>query len=132
MPVLDAIQKKEEMKIGRRKVAEILTHKSGVEILVVNRTRKDYVRGRGNKMITHGIREDQGGWPIESTILSRLKRRGIPLIAVRVRDDKSVYMSRMSDWLAHSEVYTRRKRNGSVQRTLSHSHWHEKSGKIKI
>lgn len=72
MPLLDAIQKKEPMKIGRKTVGEVLTHKNGMKILLVNRTVKDIVRGK-NKMISHAMEEDEACWPVESLLLSRMK-----------------------------------------------------------
>lgn len=94
------------MKIGRRKVAELLTHKSGHKILLVNRTMKDVVKGRGNKMISHAMEEDEACWPVESLLLSRMKHRGIPLLAVQVKSNKSVYMSRLASWISDSKVHT--------------------------
>lgn len=129
---LEAIQKREAMKIGRRKVAEILTHKNGQKILLVNRSMKDVIRGRGNKFISHAMEEDDACWPVETLLLSRMKNRGIYLLAVKVREDKSIYMSRLKDWIDTSSVYTRRKRNGSFQRILPFSRFSVRRGQIKL
>lgn len=120
------------MKIGRRKVAELLTHKSGHKILLVNRTMKDVVKGRGNKMISHAMEEDEACWPVESLLLSRMKHRGIPLLAVQVKSNKSVYMSRLASWISDSKVHTGRKRNGSVQRILPFSFFLKREGDVKL
>lgn len=132
MHLLDAIQKKEPMKIGRKTVGEVLTHKSGIKILMVNRTVKDIVRGRDNKMISHAMENDEACWPVESLLLSRMKRRGIDLLAIQIKANKAIYMSRLSSWIDHSATYTRRKRNGSFQRILPLSHFLVKPGLIKL
>ena len=131
MPLLDAIQKKEPMKIGRKTVGEVLTHKNGIKILLVNRTVKDIVRGK-NKMISHAMEEDEACWPVESLLLSRMKRRGIDLLAIQIKANKAVYMSRLSSWIDHSATYTRRKRNGSFQRILPFSYFVVKPGTMKL
>lgn len=120
------------MKIGRKTVAEILTHKDGHKILMVNRTTRDIVRGSGNKMISHAMEEDEAFWPVESLLLSRMKRRGINLLAVNIKSTKAMYISRLSSWIDHSQTYTRRKRNGSFQRMLSFSHFAHRPGNIKL
>ena len=132
MPQLKPIQKKEQIKVGRKVVAEVLTHKNGKTILVVNRTMKDIVRSRDAKMITHGMEDGSAAWPVETLLLSRMKRRGIDLLAVRVKANKAMYLSRFSSWLEHSEVYIKRKRNGSMQRTLTFDHFAERPGIIKL
>lgn len=131
MPLLDAIQKKEPMKIGRKTVGEVLTHKNGMKILLVNRTVKDIVRGK-NKMISHAMEEDEACWPVESLLLSRMRKRGIDLLAVQIKASKTVYMSRLSSWIDHSATYTRRKRNGSFQRILPFSYFVVKPGIMKL
>ncbi len=131
MHLLDAIQKREPMKIGRKTVGEVLTHKNGVKILMVNRTVKDIVRGR-NKMISHAMEEDEACWPVESLLLSRMKKRGIDLLAIQIKANKAVYMSRLSSWIEHSATYTRRKRNGSFQRILPFSYFAVKPGVTKL
>lgn len=132
MTRLEPIQRKEEMKIGRKVVAEILTHKNGNKILVVNRTIKDIVRGNGNKMISHAMEEDEACWPVETIILSRMKKRGINLLAIKIKSNKAMYLSRLSSWIGHSSTYTRRKRNGSFQRILPFSYFAVKQGVIKL
>lgn len=129
---LEAIQKREVMKIGRKKVAEILTHKNGHKILLVNRSMKDVIRGRDNKLISHAMEEDDACWPVETLLLSRMKNRGIDLLAVKVREDKALYLSRLKDWIEASSVYTRRKRNGSFQRILPFSRFAVRRGEIKL
>ncbi|MDX5412856.1 MAG: hypothetical protein LPK02_07390 [Rhodobacterales bacterium] len=133
MMELDPIEDREPMKIGRKTVGEVLTYRNGVKMLMVKRTVKDIVRGgKDNKMISHAMEEDLAGWPVETLLLSRMKNRGIHLLAVEVRDDKSVYVSRLSSWLDHSAIYFKRRRNGSVQRWLSFNHFVKKPGKIKL
>jgi len=132
MQLLDAIQRRESMKIGRKSVAQVLTHKNGVKILVVNRTVKDIVRGHGNKMISHAMEEDQACWAVETILLSRMKNRGIHILAIKIKANKTVYASRLSSWIDHSETYTKRKRNGSFQRILPFSHFALKQGVIKL
>lgn len=131
--MLDAIQKREPMKIGRKTVAEILTHKDGHKILMVNRTVKDIVRGgRDNKMISHAMETDEAYWPVESLLLSRMKRRDIHLLMIYIKASKSYYVSRLASWIDHSQTYARRKRNGSVQRILPFSQFIHKPGQIKL
>jgi len=132
MPVLDPIQKTEAIKIGRKKAADLLTHKNGFQILVVNRTMKDIVRGRGNKLISHGMEADEACWPMETLLLSRMRLRKVPLIAIKVKSNQALYVSRLSSWMNDSAIYNRRKRNGSVQRILSMSHFSERPGIIKL
>lgn len=130
---LDQVEDRDPMKIGRKKVGEILTFRNGVKMLVVNRTVKDIVRGgKDNKMISHAMEENLAGWPVETLLLSRMKNRGIHLLGVEVKDDKSFYVSRLSSWLDHSAVYLVRRRNGSVQRWLTFNHFIKKPGKIKL
>tara|TARA_R110000851_G_scaffold59347_7_gene137368 strand:- start:3346 stop:3741 length:396 start_codon:yes stop_codon:yes gene_type:complete len=131
MDLLEAIQKREAMKIGKRTVAEILTHKNGIQMLMVNRTLKDIIRGR-NKLISHAMEEDQACWPVETILLSRMKRMEIGLLVVNIKASNTTYISRLSDWIDESSVYTRRKRNGSFQRILPMSFFQMKAGKIKI
>lgn len=129
---LDDIQRREAMKIGRRKAAEILTHKNGHKILLINRTMKDVVRGRDNKMITHAMEGDEACWPVESLLLSRMKHQGIHLLAIQIKTTKALYISRLSSWIDESTVFNGRRRNGSVQRLLSFSHFIAKPGTLKI
>lgn len=130
--MLDAIQKKEVMKIGRKNAAEILTHKNGHKILMVNRTIKDIVRGRGNVFISHAMENDEACWPVESILLSRARNRGVTFIAIRVRDDKSVYMSPLTAWINESRTFGGRRRNGSAQRILPFSFFAKKAGVVKV
>ncbi len=131
--MLDAIQKREPMKIGRKTVAEILTHKDGYKILQINRTTKDIIRGgKDNKMISHAMESDEAYWPVESLLLSRMKRRDIHLLLIHIKASKSFYISRLASWIDHSQTYSRRKRNGSFQRILPFSHFIHKPGQIKL
>lgn len=130
---LDLIEDSEPMKIGRKKVGEVLTLTNGQKMLVVNRTTKDIVKGgKDNKMISHAMGEDLAGWPVETLLLSRMKMRGINLLGVKVKEDKSFYVSRLKSWLDHSNVYLVRRRNGSVQRWLTFNHFVKKQGKMKL
>lgn len=132
MAKLDPVEKTEDMMIGRKKAAKIITRRDGVKILEVTRTMKDVIRGRDNKMISHAMETDEACWPVESLLLSRMKNREIHLLVIRVRDTKALYISRLADWVDHSATYTRRKRNGSIQRILSFSHFSLKPGIIKL
>ena len=132
MHVLDPIQKTEDMKIGRKVVGQVLTHKNGQQILLINRTTNDIIRGQSNKMISHGMETGEAGWPVETILLSRMKMRGINLIAIKIKANKAVYVSRLSSWIRHSTTYTRRKRNGSYQKVLPFEHFVLKAGIMKL
>lgn len=132
MPLLEAIQKKEPMKLNGKKVGQILTHKNGTKILVINRTSRDIVRLGDNKLISHAMETDQACWPVETPLLTHMKNEGIDLLAINVKATKSYHISRLSSWIAESTVYYKRQRNRSIQRILPFSFFKSKHGAIKL
>jgi len=128
---LDPVQKREAMKIGRRKVGEAITYRNGVSLLVLQRSMKDVVRGKGNSLISHAMEEEQACWPVETLLLSRMKMRHIHLLAIKVRENKAIYISRLSSWIDDSAIYNR-KRNGSFQRILPFGYFTIRPGIMKL
>lgn len=132
MPQLKPIQRREEMRIGRKKVAEIITHKNGHRVVVVHRTMRDVLRGKGNAFISHAMQDGSACWSVETHILSRMKALGLELIAVKVRASGALYLTTLSRFIEDSKVLTTRKRNGSIQRSLPLTAFSERRGVVKL
>lgn len=132
MTKLADIQSRLPFRIGRKKVGEILTHKNGEQIVLLNRSTKDVERGKGNVYISHGIADGIAAWPVETLVLSTMRLRGIRFVGIRVRETKDIYITTLRRFVDHSVVMSYRKRNGSMQRSLPFQHWGRSDLRVKL
>lgn len=124
-----AVVSEEDIKIGRRVVAKLSTLDGGAQVVTVKRSLKDVVLRKGIGLISHGIEEDTAAWPVETYILTRMKRQGIPFLIIDVKETKERYVSRLDSWIEEATVYYKRRRNGSSQHILTFPHFERRQRK---
>ena len=103
----------ERIKLGRRLVGGLYEAPSG-PIFMAYRWIADIYRGAA-KDISTAIRDDSAMWTIEEDILRRMRRQGVTLAGVIVRDTGDRYIATLPAWfdLASSRLLALRGRSGS-------------------
>jgi hypothetical protein len=122
---------RESFKIGPRRLGTLLLYPGERPILELVRSRKVIFLDKEGRL-NHAIEADRACWSIETTILSRMRMREIPLLLVRVREDDETFLTTLQRFIDHSHMRNRRTKNGSPLRSLPFRYWARKPGKIKV
>lgn len=124
--------KKESLKSGRRKIGTVLTLPDGRKALAIERSMRDVWRGKDAPYVSQSMQTGDAGWSVERSTLSLMKMKGIGILLIHVRQDKSFYATTLQRYIDHSKVRSQRTKNGSVQRTLTFDFFRKISGMAKV